>query len=115
MKQCKKVVIFIFPVLFFLLFGVIIPKIIIKDKIHIDPKESDNAILGTKMLLNNPMERVLTIKIAIDSESNEKTFVTTYTFFGLKYAITEINKSNSTNRNGSKVLWRKWDSYYNQN
>lgn len=107
-RQRKKSILFISLIVFFLLFGIIIPKVFIKDDKNISKEELDCAKFESWIVFDNPIERILTIKMAATNKEVGKINVTVHTIFGIKYAIIEAYCDGNLNR-GANLIQRNME------
>jgi hypothetical protein len=81
-----------------LIAGVVLPKALIHDSSSVVPKYAECAKTATRLLLDNPIERVLLSLggLAVREQQREKVYVTAYTLFGIKYAVIKVRCINDT-------------------
>lgn len=89
----------------------ITPLFFIKDKITLNSQEMLCAKRETKLLLDNPIERILVRKITIDNKDTDTDIITTsaYTISGIKYA--KANVVCEETLSDAKVIWRLFFGY----
>lgn len=81
--------------------GVWAPKVMIRDG-NLDAQAIESATQAAHLTMNNPIERLLVVKLAAHQREGENIYVTAYTFAGIKYAEVEVGPQ------GSTVVWRRW-------
>ena len=80
-----------------------LPLALINDARNLSAKEIACSKLDTEMMLSNPIERFLILKIAVDKKEDNTFFTSAYTIAGIKYATVEL-----VCYEHSTITWRRW-------
>ena len=104
MKISNKIWLVLFSlILVFLVGGVFIPEIAVRDASGLSQEEIKCAKNETRLVLDNPLERVIILELAVSGKEGRNLYVDAYTFFGIKYAKVRVICNDS-----AEVLWRVW-------
>ncbi|MDP2656419.1 MAG: hypothetical protein Q8P11_02540 [bacterium] len=79
-----------------------LPLLLINDTSNISAKDIACAKHDTKMMLENPIERLVILKTVVDKKEGNTLFTSAYTVAGIKYATVELICDEQ-----SKVTWRR--------
>jgi len=81
----------------------VVPIMIVNDAEAITQEEIDCIKSETRLLFDNPIEKIVIQGIEVEKKENNKSIVNIYTFGGLKYAIAKVGCNK-----GAHVVWRRW-------
>ncbi len=90
----------------FSIVAVILPMILLKDADNLSVKDIDCAKRDTKMILENPIERILILKTIVEKKEGDLLFTNSYTFGGIKYATVQLVCDER-----ATVTWRWFGEY----
>lgn len=88
MRNKRLILLFLLSVI--IVSGFVLPKFLLKDNTNISLTDRNCAILESTIMLDNPFQRLFTIKITADEKSGNKLHTSAYTLFGIKYANVEV-------------------------
>lgn len=97
----KKPIILI--ILITLSLAIALPFFQLKDVHGLSAEDIACAKRDSHLIFENPLERLLILKIVVDKKENTTLFVSAYTIFGLKYATVELVCDEY-----STVTWSRW-------
>jgi len=83
--------------------AIVLPVLLIKDASNLSAEDIACAKRDTKMILENPIERLLILKTVVDKKEGDTLFTSAYTIAGIKYATVELICDEQ-----SQVTWRRW-------
>jgi len=87
----------------FVAIGRLTTEISVKDRLIVDRATRDCAMRDTYQVLENPIERAITVKTIVEDNHGTTTYTGAYTLFGLRYA--EVK---TVCDGGAEVRWRRW-------